>query len=73
MWTFGHNWCFVGYGLAADSSTTVAEGLAYLYHSYVSAYGSDPEMDNSRSIGNFGKGTEEPMVVLDKVIFPCNF
>ena len=58
---------FTGYGIAADCKKTVAEGIAYMYHSYLSAYQADPEMDKSRSIGDFGKGTMEPLKVLQKV------
>ena len=53
--------------MAAGCKKTVAEGVAYMYHSYVSAYHGDSVMANSRSIGNFGKGTARPLQVLVKV------
>ena len=58
----------LGYGIAADCKRTSAQGLAYLYHSYLCAYTSDPETSSNRTIGNFGKGTEEPLAVLQKGI-----
>ncbi len=45
----------------------MAQGLAYMHHSFVSAYISDPETNNSRSVGNLGKGTSDPFDVLEKV------
>ena len=49
-----------------------------MYHSYISAYIGDLETDKNRSIGNFGKGTMEPLDVLQKVcmnsfIFPMTY
>ena len=55
-----------GYGISAESTRTVAEGIAYLYYSSMPAYSGDPETNKTRSIGGFGEGTLDPFEILLK-------
>ena len=56
-----------GYGLSAESTRTVAEGISYLYCWHVSPYTGNPQSTETRGIGDLGKGALDLMEVLRQV------